>query len=584
MFLRKFDFLSPPITLYYKGDQSHSSIFAGILTILVYLICLYFNVLYAIRYIKRINPQVCYYNRYVEDTGEFPLNASAMFNYIQIIDSHNNLPDIIDFDLINIIGIAETINLYQQDNDLSKYNHWIYGPCNKSTDLEGLEEIIRFDRFTGAACIRKYYNKEDKKYYNINEQNFKWPIISHGYLHPNRKIYGIIVEKCRNTTLQLLGDGKICKSKEEIIEYTKVKSIKLQLIDQYIDILDYKNPHRKYFYSISNGFFEESFTTNHLNFNPSKIISDEGIFTENKKETLSYIFDLNEKTTSSSGDSGIYVAFYFWLQKRMYYFERVYQKFQEVLSDVGGLCSIVLTIAELINLVVNQYIILFDIKDYMKEIENSKEFNKNIFRIKDNNIIKLFPPKKTNQNEKDKEKEKVLSKENENEDNSNKVRILKGGIDIYSKKDNIIKKKKIKKAHFSINEKNSLNKKKSPKYSTSHKNTKGILKSKTEQSNYCLKDLNKAQTFIETIVSKDTRIQKSKYEKLNFCHYLAYLIPFTKNHPYIKIYSDFRIKMISEENLIINNLNIDKLLKKSKDENNSFNQDLDTPRTNLNND
>ena len=42
--------------------------------------------------------------------------------------------------------------------------------------------------------------------------------------------------------------------------------------------------------------------------------------------------------------------------------------------------------------------------------------------------------------------------------------------------------------------------------------------------------------------------------------------------------------MISEENLIINNLNIDKLLRKSRDANNSLNQDLETPRTNLNND
>ena len=42
--------------------------------------------------------------------------------------------------------------------------------------------------------------------------------------------------------------------------------------------------------------------------------------------------------------------------------------------------------------------------------------------------------------------------------------------------------------------------------------------------------------------------------------------------------------MISEENLIINNLNIDKLLKKSKDVNNSFNQDLEIPKTYLNND
>ena len=42
--------------------------------------------------------------------------------------------------------------------------------------------------------------------------------------------------------------------------------------------------------------------------------------------------------------------------------------------------------------------------------------------------------------------------------------------------------------------------------------------------------------------------------------------------------------MISEENLIINNLNIDKLLKKTKDANNSFNQDLEIPKTYLNND
>ena len=552
------------------------------LTILVYLICLNFNIFYAIGFINRLNPQVCYYNRYIEDTGEFPVNASGMFNFIQILNTNNNHPDIIDFDILNIIGIGETINLYQQDNDLSKYNHWIYGPCNNSTDLKGLEELITFDNFTGSACISKYYNKEDKKYYNINDNNFIWPIISHSS-HYKRSFFGIIVEKCRNATLNHLG-GKFCKSKEEIIKYIKEKSVKLQLIDQYIDILDYKNPYSKYFHSISNGFFEESFTTNHLNFNPSKIISDEGIFIENKKETISYILDLNEKTTSSSGDSGILVAFYFWMKNRMQYYERVYQKFQFFLSDVGGLCSIVLTIAELINYVVNQYIILFDMKDYMKEIENSKEYSQNIFKIKNNNNFqKLFPPKKTIQNEKDKKKgkEKQKEKDNENEDNSNKVRILKNDIDIYSKKNNVIKKKKKKKTTFCLNEKNTLNKKTKPLYSFTHKNSKGILKSKNDQSNYYLRDLNKAQTFIETI---ETKTRKSKYEKLNFIHYLAYLMRFAKYHPYIKIYSDFRIQMISEENLIINNLNIDKLLRKSRDANNSLNQDLEIPRTNLNND
>ena len=155
MFLRKVDFLSPPITLYYKGDQSHSSIFSGVITIIVYSICLMFAVYYAIQFVKKANPQVCYYNRYIEDAGEFPINSSSMFSFIQILDTIKNLPDIIDFDVLTIIGLEETINLYQRDNNLSNYNHWIYGPCNNSTDIEGLNELITFKHFTESACIRK---------------------------------------------------------------------------------------------------------------------------------------------------------------------------------------------------------------------------------------------------------------------------------------------------------------------------------------------------------------------------------------------------------------------------------------------
>ena len=172
MFIRKLDCLSPDITLYYKGEFSHSSIFSGILTIIVYSICLTFTIVYAINFFNKSNPQVCYYNRYVEDAGEFPVNSSSMFNFIQIMDTVKNIPDIIDFDLITIIGIQETVDIYQEKNDLYKYNHWIYGPCNNSTDTEGIHELINFDHFTESACIRKYYDKNEKKYYNTDEQNF----------------------------------------------------------------------------------------------------------------------------------------------------------------------------------------------------------------------------------------------------------------------------------------------------------------------------------------------------------------------------------------------------------------------------
>ena len=602
MFLRKLDFLSPPITLYYKGDKSHSSIFSGILTIIVYSICLTFAVYYAIQFVNKANPQVCYYNRYVEDAGEFPVNSSSMFNFIQILDTVKNVPEIVDFDLLNIVGLEETVDIYQDDNDLTKINHWLYGPCNNSTDIEGISELINFPHFTESACIRKYYDKNTQQYYNTKEKQFRWPEILHGCSHPNRTFYGIVIEKCRNTSLKFLSDGRYCKSPQEILDYIKIRSLNFLLIDQFTDILNYTTPYRKYFYSISNGLFEGSYTTNHLNLNPSKLISDEGKFMATKKETLSYFFELNEKVTSASGDSGIYVAFYFWMQNRMQYYERVYEKVQDVLSDVGGLCSIVLTIAELINNIVNQYINLFDSQNYLNEVEDSQQYDKNIFRFKkrtrslriklkknfDNNF---FPPKK------------IYDLEQNNNDSSNKSRLNDNdGIDIYDKelkRVKIIKKKKIKKKNhsFHLND-NSLNKNKllinvnnilnnnedksrKTGHSLSFKNSGKIEDSQSNSNvnmnpnNNKINSLNKDKNIIDTHESKASNNVKSPKLTIKFHHYLGYLFSFEKCHPYIQFVDDFRIKMISEENIILTKLNLDKLQNKNCQDNSANKQNLE---------
>ena len=606
MFLRKLDFLSPPITLYYKGDKSHSSIFSGILTIIVYSICLTFAIYYAIQFVNKANPQVCYYNRYVEDAGVFPVNSSSMFNFIQILDTVKNVPEVVDFDLLNIVGLEETVDIYQDDNDLTKINHWLYGPCNNSTDIEGISELINFPHFTESACIRKYYDKNTQQYYNTKEKKFRWPEILHGCSHPNRTFYGIVIEKCRNTSLKFSSDGRYCKSPQEILDYIKIRSLNFLLIDQFTDILNYTTPYRKYFYSISNGLFEGSYTTNHLNLNPSKLISDEGKFMTTKKETLSYFFDLNEKVTSASGDSGIYVAFYFWMQNRMQYYERVYEKVQDVLSDVGGLCSIVLTIAELINNIVNQYINLFDSQNYLNEVEASQQYDKSIFRFKkrtrslriklkknyDNNF---FPPKK------------IYDLEQNNNDSSNKSRLNDNdGIDVYDKELKPVKtfkKKKIKKKNYSIhlndnslnknkllinvnnilnnNESNNENKSRKTGHSLSFKNSSKIDDSQSNThinmnlNNNKINSLNKDKNIVDTHESKDSNKEKSPKLSIKFHHYLGYLFSFEKCHPYIQFVDDFRIKMISEENIILTKLNLDKLQNKNYQEKSSNKQNLE---------
>ena len=97
------------------------------------------------------------------------------------------------------------------------------------------------------------------------------------------------------------------------------------------------------------------------------------------------------------------------------------------------------------------------------------------------------------------------------------------------------------------------------------------------------KIINKEKNNIETHESKDKETKKSK-DKMNFIHYLIYLISFAKYHSNIKLYSDFRIRMISEENLIVSNLNINKIIKKYKSENSIINQELENmPKVNFNN-
>ena len=90
MFIKKFDWLSPPITLYFKGKTQHISIFSGILSILSYILVFAAVIYYFLGYIQKENPKAYFFTRYVDDAGYFPVNATQMFNFIQISSKRDN--------------------------------------------------------------------------------------------------------------------------------------------------------------------------------------------------------------------------------------------------------------------------------------------------------------------------------------------------------------------------------------------------------------------------------------------------------------------------------------------------------------
>ena len=78
-------------------------------------------------------------------------------------------------------------------------------------------------------------------------------------------------------------------------------------------------------------------------------------------------------------DSGMLVAWYFWMSNIMEYYERNFRRLQDILGDIGGISNIIQLAADAIIFCVSYYIIIFDTKELMTNILN---FDKNEFKKK----------------------------------------------------------------------------------------------------------------------------------------------------------------------------------------------------------
>ena len=350
MFLKQFDRLSPYITLYFRGERKHSSKISGILSIITYCLILGMGINYILIFFNRQSPKAYFFNRYAEDAGNFPLNSSMMFNFIQICEQETNSPIPFDFSAIKVIGSDDVFSDEYMNNPdiILNRTHWIYEYC-ENEDIGGLANLIDYKNFYKSICIRKFYDKKSGKYYNTGEKGFRWPVIEKGCSHPNRTYYGIIMQRCDKVPELIRSQGIACKSESEITETISKISLKFDIIDSFADILNYKNPLTKYFYEVTSAIVNGVFIVNHLNFNPINMVTNSGFFFDDIIKELSYIFIQNEKHTIDASNleenqttNGCLIGIYFWMQNTLQYYERVYDKFQYILSDIGGIYYIVL--------------------------------------------------------------------------------------------------------------------------------------------------------------------------------------------------------------------------------------------------
>ena len=576
MFLKKMDWLSPPITLYFKGEGSHVSIYSGILSIVAYTIVVVAAFYYALGFINRDSPKAYFFQRYIEDAGNFPVNATQMFHFIQVSDPSTNKKVPLDFSAFRIVGFDDAYSGdYQANPSIVKTkNHWVYGNCNNKTDTKGIGYLIDQDYYEQSACIRAYYDVAKGKYFGTTEEGFRWPIIEKGCSHPDRTYYGIIMQRCDAADDFLKAQGPACKSKEDIDKIIDSISFNFQIIDHYADMLNYEMPFTKYFYEVTSAISKGNFVIQHLNFNPAFMLTHNGFFFDNQVTENAYIFTQNEKQTETENLNGCLIGVYFWMQNTLQYNERNYDRIQDILSDIGGISSIVLTIAGVLNLLIHNFMIILDTEELALDIDQDYQNDPNemkkrptIFR-KANNV--MSPPRRPYQARKP-----SYGNENLQKQSSNYQRLMKDGVDIYPNmnskeekteqyKNLYLKRNNILNNNTNYNDNYNDGNKEGYDYNY-QQNTRGYsgrgFPNNYNRGNYRQGRLTENINTLSKNLKDELEDRPLEKQSFNWCKFIGYLICCGRNDKGMSYYEKFRAKLISEENIIQNYLDTYKLLK-----------------------
>ena len=458
------------------------------------------------------------------------INTSSLFHFLNIAQNgRNSFNEGIDFTMFRIIGTRVYYTSVIKFLSIKLVEHWLYGPCDNKTDTEGISHLIKYDFFGKCACIKKYYDKNTRTYYTLGDPNFVWPKIGHGTFHENSTMYSIMVDSCSEESIgEILGNRYHCRTGAEIGQFygnvTGTRVFQLYFLNNLINVLDYKNPNKQSIFRIESPFSSTQYSENDVNFNPTSLKTHNGLVFDKIKEELSYSFDRNDVYIGNREQNNLFMVYTFFLKNIMNYYERKYKRIQDIISNIGGIYKFITIVAIYINSIYSNYIVL---SDTLALLNSSIHIEKNRIEIKkDNKKLHNYLGENI-KNIKNKEKSEIKSSE----------------------------RKKIEKTDYT-NIKNSI------VMNNNSKSNNNIMKENTQPNidlNIKKDNLDKTENLFEKMVTK-----KMTEQRKNFCAFFINKITCGKKFNHYDAIRDFRLKIISEEHLIKNHLNIYNLLKLTK--------------------
>ena len=379
MNLKDLDFLSEKISLFYFGRTRHSSSFGGTLSIITCILSFSYILYLLTNIFKHNSSNFMWYKKYLKDAGFFYFNKNenSIFHYFQFFNSNDKKYGQFNSKYTRIY-MTRLFKVYLKNYESLQYHeHWVYDNCRK-----GIDDInIPIDAFSnnistieGGACLRYYYNLENKKYYSIEDKkNFKYPYLEHGLNSANNLFLNTIVEKCNNDSIlsSILGG---CAESNEIDEFLKEYSnLYLQLLEKNIDSDNYKNPFFNYINSISSTMELLEVPINNINLNPFLIEIKYGTLYPTTRKLQSYTLNNNRQSIwYNNGERGILAIFDYWLQNSCEIIKGGYDTIYDIIPNVGGTVQLVYYVFFFINFLFNQFSAFEDMKMLLFKMHNVK--------------------------------------------------------------------------------------------------------------------------------------------------------------------------------------------------------------------
>ena len=361
--LNKLDLLSPPITLFYLEKRTHTSKIGGFLILLLSSLCSIYLIYLLYLIIQHKQVTSIFYKKFQYDIGQYYFNSSSFHFFIQF---HSIEADIYQYKFAS--KYVRTYSYYGNtefdETNLGQIDHWTYDSCINGLDNKYLDSSLfqNISNFEGAACLRYYYNSEEKKYYSKGENGFIYPYLAHGTAQKNNIFLHTTIQKCTNDSIinKIFGD---CPSQNEIDEYsTKIVAIFLYFVDNQVDPTNYRNPIQQYMHSVTAGMGTvNSFEENCIFYSPLKVKTKYNSILEKNNDLESLFFDTSTKLSSFNNENYFkYTRFTHFVQNNIQIYERRYNDILEILSDIGGILQCMFNIFYWINYFYNKYIIISD--------------------------------------------------------------------------------------------------------------------------------------------------------------------------------------------------------------------------------